>query len=153
MASAVNASFEFLQWQESYEKQKPYEIFLPLDSFGEQHRNKVPRSNLVFEPRTVSVQDVRGREGDFGLDTHGFQFVRHSTGVIADLKDRRAVSERYVPEMMGVLRECLAGTVDEASVRTLCFDLRVSPAVLAFLSTPFPCLQVLFGSPFLTLPK
>lgn len=129
MAAAVDATFEFLQWQPSYEEQKPYEIFASLPSFSDDNKAKIPRSNLVFEPRTVPVRDVRGREADFTLDAHGFAFLRHATAT-ADLKDRDAVHEQYVPEMERFLRRHLAaeGGSGGRDVQTVCFDLRVSRA-------------------------
>ncbi len=120
--SAVEASFEFLQWQPSFETQKPYEVLLPLASLGE-NKNSIPRSNLVFESRSVHVQDVRGHQDDFSLDTHGFQFVRQ-TSIVRNLKDRAAVSERYIPEMEELLRQHLQ-KAEGKEVRTFCFDLRV----------------------------
>jgi len=123
MVGTMTASFEFLQWQDAYHKQKPYELFLPLDSLGDK-KTKIPRSNLVFEPRTVSVEDAAGREDEFALDSHGFQFARHVTK-ITDLKDRSAVNGLYVPEMGEFLRRLLQVEEDK-DIRTFCFDLRVS---------------------------
>lgn len=117
--STVTTSFEFLQWQSCYETQKPYEVFLPVASFGDK---SVPRSNLVFETRSVEVDDVGSRRDDFTLDTHSFQFVRCPTAV-PDLKDRQAVRQRYIPEMEAFLKRHLGG-----SPRTFCFDLRVRTA-------------------------
>ena len=37
----------------------------------------VPEHNLGDDPRPVLIHDARGREHEFSLDTHGFQFVRH----------------------------------------------------------------------------
>ncbi len=127
--AATEASFGFLQWQPYYDEQKPYEVFLPLLSFGE-NNGKIPRSNLVFESRKVVVTDVHGRHADFGLDTHGFQFVRQPT-TAQDLKDRRVVNEHYIPEMEAALRRHLgtgAGCKGD-DVRTFCFDLRVGESL------------------------
>jgi hypothetical protein len=117
----VEASFEFLQWQPSYEIQKPYEVFLPLASFG---KTKIPRSNLVFEPHTVRVQDARACYKDYELDTHGFQFLQHATAV-RDLKDRASVNDHYIPEMEAFLRRHLQEMDGEMETRAFCFDLRV----------------------------
>jgi hypothetical protein len=114
------ASFEFLKWQESYDQQKPYEVLLPPASFGE--HSKVPRSNLVFEPQVIPVQDIRGQQDIFDLDTHGFQVVKNLTAV-KNLKDRAAAIEQYVPEMQRLLQAHLGGNGKQ--VRTRCFDLRV----------------------------
>ncbi|KAK3341828.1 hypothetical protein B0T25DRAFT_354280 [Lasiosphaeria hispida] len=124
---AVDASFEFIQWQPSYEKHKPYEVFLPLASFNE-NNSKIPRSNLVFEPRSVRVHNVRGQHDVFRLDTHGFQFVCHATTVL-DLKDRKAVAEQYVPEMETFLRRHLSASKAGEGVTTFCFDLRLRESI------------------------
>lgn len=55
--AVVDASFQFLQWQPPYSQEKPYEVFLPAESF----QNKISRSNLVFEPHSVRVHDVKAR--------------------------------------------------------------------------------------------
>jgi len=118
------ASFEFLQWQKSYEQQKPYEVFLPLASFSQ--NSKIPRSNLIFEPRIVPIQDIRNQQDMFNLDTHGFQVVKCPT-TVKNLKDRTAVIEQYVPEMERFLQGKLDdGGGGDKQVRTYCFDLRVS---------------------------
>lgn len=127
MATA-EATFEFIQWQSSYEKQKPYEILIPLSSLAGD-ASTVPRSNLVFEPRSLPVRDVRGREDAFDLDTHGFQFVRRAT-IVEDLKDRVAVKEQYVPEIEDFLRRHLS--LGDQPVRTFGFDLRVSVFLALF---------------------
>ncbi len=123
--ATVKTSFEYLQWQTCYEKQKPYEIFLPVASFADK---SVPRSNLVFETRAVEVRDARGHQDDFSLDTHGFQFTKCPT-TVSDLKDRQTVQERYIPEMEAFLQRHLGG-----SARTFCFDLRVRQP---FLDSPY----------------
>ena len=99
------ASFEFLQWQKSYEQQKPYEVFLPLASFSQ--NSKIPRSNLIFEPKIVPIQDIRNQQDMFNLDTHGFQAVKGPT-TVKNLKDRTAVIEQYVPEMQRFLKKMTA---------------------------------------------
>lgn len=119
--TTVAASFEYLRWTPLYEKQKPYEVFLPLAKFGDK-KETVPRSNLAFETRSTTVQDVRGREASYRLDEHGFQFAKHATAV-SNLCDADAVDREYVPEMQAFLADTvLAG---EGPVRTFCFDVRV----------------------------
>jgi hypothetical protein len=119
--ATIPASLEFLQWQESYEHQKPYEVFLPQASF-ENSAKKIPRSNLVFETQTVQVHDASGQEELFSLDKQGFQFVKCPTSA-RNLKDRSVVNENYVPEMEAFLQCHLGG---ESQIRVHCFDLRVS---------------------------
>ena len=121
--ATVPASFEYLQWGPFYEKQKPYEVFLPLASFGDK-KETVPRSNLAFETRVMCVSDVRGAEQNYCLDTHGFQFAKHTTAV-KNLDDADTVHRIYVPEMQAFVADnLLAG--EPGPIRTFCFDIRVS---------------------------
>ncbi|KAK4201001.1 hypothetical protein QBC40DRAFT_278966 [Triangularia verruculosa] len=124
--AVVNASFQFLQWQALYSKQKPYEVFLAAESF----QNKIPRSNLVFEPRSVQVQDVRDRREEYTLDAHGFQFLRHKT-TVQDFKDRSVVGDSYIPEMQQVLRQHLSKGEQGEDIRTVCFDFRLRESIHA----------------------
>ncbi|KAK0726357.1 hypothetical protein B0T21DRAFT_413689 [Apiosordaria backusii] len=122
--ATVDASFQFLQWQALYSNQKPYEVFLPAESF----RDKIPRSNLVFEPRSVRVHDVRNRRDEYTLDTHGFQFIRHTTRV-KDFEDPAVVHDAYIPEMEQLLRQHLSQGAHGEAVRTVCFDLRLRESI------------------------
>ncbi|KAI0127981.1 hypothetical protein BJ170DRAFT_397584 [Xylariales sp. AK1849] len=117
--SVLRASFDFLQWQKLYETQKPYEVFLPISSFGK-HQGTVPRTNLVFESKDVMVKDVRGQAETLSLDEQGFQFVKSRTMV--DLKDREAVTQAYIPAMERLLQSHIG---NGEPVRTFCFDVRL----------------------------
>ncbi|KAJ5442008.1 hypothetical protein N7445_005015 [Penicillium cf. griseofulvum] len=112
---SISASFEYLQWIPLYERQKPYEVFIPVSSFGNQ-KNTVPRSNLVFETQNVPVQDVRGSQSTYSLDIHGFEFANHQT-TTQDLRDASQVTEKYVPEMQKLLGSLLGGGKDIRTAR------------------------------------
>ena len=116
----VQAVFEFLQWQAAYETQKPYEVFLPASSFA---NKTVPRSNLVFEPRTVEVHDARGREASFQLDIHGFEFTKNDSPV-TNLTDQQLVRGSYIPFMESFLSHHLSDCTGPPA-RVVCFDFRV----------------------------
>jgi hypothetical protein len=123
--ATVETSFEFLQWQEKYNKEKPYEVFIPLSTFSD---SNVPRSNLAFETRQVRIRDARGDESGFALDTTGFEFVKCPIAM-HNLKNRQVVSDIYIPEMEKFLQSYIQPD-NPQDVRTLCFDLRVSEDVL-----------------------
>ncbi|KAK1496604.1 hypothetical protein CTAM01_08242 [Colletotrichum tamarilloi] len=55
-------------------------------------------------PRTVTVTDIRGEEDKYTLDTHGFQYVRH-TSVETDFTDEERVKGVYYPEMEKLYKE------------------------------------------------
>lgn len=118
--ASVTASFDFLKWVSVYELQKPYEVFIPVSSFGDK-KETVPRSNLVFETHQVQVEDVRGRQVQYSLDTHGFQFAKHMTAV-QDLKNPDEVAEKYVPEIRSYMEDVVCAG---EGARTFCFDIRV----------------------------
>lgn len=123
-ARGIQTSLEYLRWSEIYEAEKPYEILVHLTNLSDKQKS-IPRSNLGFEPRTVSVEDVRGYEQSFSLDTHGFAFIRHST-VIDNLKDPTSVNQLYIGEMAEVLKQTLG--YDAHDITVLCFDIRVCSA-------------------------
>ncbi|KAF6825648.1 hypothetical protein CPLU01_10147 [Colletotrichum plurivorum] len=55
-------------------------------------------------PRTMTVTDVAGREGDFTLDSHGFQYLRHAS-VETDFTDEEQIKARYYPEAEQLYKE------------------------------------------------
>ena len=70
----ATATFTYLQDLPVYKTQKPY---LVLTHLNETHS----RSNLAWhEPQEEEIHNIRGREGEFELDTHGFRFVDAKTG-------------------------------------------------------------------------
>lgn len=60
-------NLQYLKWQELYLREKPYQVFCPLED------PTAIRSNLVFEEKhNQIVRNARGRELQFGMDEHGF---------------------------------------------------------------------------------
>lgn len=57
-----------------------------------------------YDPREVLITDIRGREQDFSLDVHGFQFVDSASG-FQDFGDGEKVKSEYYVEVAEVLRE------------------------------------------------
>ncbi|KZL84500.1 methyltransferase-like protein [Colletotrichum incanum] len=55
-------------------------------------------------PRTMTVTDITGDEDKFALDTHGFQYIRH-TSVENDFVDEERVKAVYYPEMEKVYKD------------------------------------------------
>ena len=54
---------------------------------------------LNFDPRPVAIEDVRGREAEFELDTQGFEFVSGKSTKHADFKDPERMEAEYYPEV------------------------------------------------------
>ena len=110
---AINLNF--LQWQNLYEEEKPFQIFINIPEDAEDQRN----TNLVFEKVSLHVHDVRGDSQDFSLDTNGFMYREHTTH-ITNFVDRKAIRERYLPEI-----EALVKSEVEGADRIFFFDWRV----------------------------
>lgn len=59
--------------------------------------------NRPVDTHKVTVRDVRGREGDYGLDTTGFQYVRHES-VEKTFDDEDRIKDAYYAEVEQVLK-------------------------------------------------
>lgn len=118
-------TFHYLVWDSIYEIEKPFQIYSDVPPEAEDQR----QTNLKFElaPTAEIIQDVRGRESLFTLDSHGFQYTKHHSNVSeSEFRDGTAVEDRYLPECELVLKQQLDG-VDEI----LLFDWRVSDSTCA----------------------
>lgn len=62
-----------------------------------------------IDRRSVSIQDVRGREGAYTLDIHGFQFINHASPHVASFNE--AVVKTYMyPEAEEILKSATGAT-------------------------------------------
>ena len=58
-----------------------------------------------YKTATVRINDERGNEENFDLDTHGFQWVKHTTSV-TEFEDYMAVRQGpYYPEVAEMLKK------------------------------------------------
>ncbi|MCJ1361286.1 hypothetical protein MMC16_000384 [Acarospora aff. strigata] len=115
-AREENATVQYMKWTDLYLKEKPFQMFLDLPPDAADQR----KTNVVFEPKEIVVQNIRGREADLDLDHQGF-IVRRLTE-IPDLKDldTTIVESVYLPAMEKLLRAEVEG-VD----RVFFFDWRL----------------------------
>lgn len=100
----ITTSLNFLQWQELYEEERPFQIFINIPEDAEDQRN----TNLVFEKVGLTVHDVRGHSEDFSLDTNGFMYRQHSTKTTS-FRNRKFVGENYLPEVEALLKHEVEG--------------------------------------------
>ena len=114
--SDVDVTLKFLDWQELYSREKPFQIFIDIPDDAVDQRS----SNLVFRNVKIPLKDVRTVPHEFSLDANGFIFRNYKTNVGEDLS-RDTVETTYLPEIETILREELTG-VD----RIFIFDWRVS---------------------------
>ena len=114
--SELDITLKFLDWQELYSNEKPFQIFIDIPDDAVDQRG----SNLVFKDIQVPLKDVRTMPDHFSLDDNGFIYRKHKTN-ISDLADRETVETIYLPEVESILRKEMEG-VD----RVFFFDWRVS---------------------------
>lgn len=105
----------FLQWQDLYEIERPFQIFIDIPKDAKDQRD----TNLVFEKVSCKIEDVRDGVHNLSLDGNGFIYRRHATNV-TDFTNRMTVDRNYLPEIEKFLKDELDG-VD----RVFFFDWRV----------------------------
>jgi hypothetical protein len=105
----VKTTLKFLQWQDLYSTEKPFQIIANLPGDAEDKR----LTNLVWEDKPKIIQDVRGVEDHFGLDDHGFMFLHHASEV-SNFADKIIIETEYLPEVEALLRKNVNG-VDRVS--------------------------------------
>ena len=123
--SEIPVSLSFLQWQDLYEVEKPFQVFINIPEDAEDQRD----TNLVFEHVRLPVHDVRGCVTDFSLDTNGFIYRQHVTKA-TNVSTRQAVEQHYLPEVEQLLKREVEG-----ADRIVFFDFRVGERLLARFST------------------
>ncbi|KAK4455291.1 hypothetical protein QBC34DRAFT_389712 [Podospora aff. communis PSN243] len=98
-------TYQYLQWQELYETEKPFQILLDIPEDSPEQR----RHNLVFEDGPVeTVHDVRGRESEYSLDKNGFTYIKRASNMAPDdFTNRDKVTNVFLPELEAMLKETL----------------------------------------------
>jgi hypothetical protein len=99
------AHLNYLEWQEAYNTEQPYQIFIQLPKEYEH----LPTTNLVFHegPEEV-IHDVRGSEDCYTLDEHGFAFRAHTTEV-QDWLDEATIKSQYFAELENLIKREVEG--------------------------------------------
>jgi hypothetical protein len=117
MARDETASFHYIEWQDLYEKEKPFEILADLpDGFPDSRKTNI----VLKENSPERIKDVRGHEADFSLDDHGFAFRNIETSFL-EYDKRRLVEAEFLP---GVVEPFLREHVEGAD-RIVFFDWHV----------------------------
>ncbi|KAI0794358.1 hypothetical protein C8Q74DRAFT_1315127 [Fomes fomentarius] len=62
------------------------------------------KTNVGVDPRQAVVHDIRGREAEFNLNTHGFQFLRWPS-VEREFVDEDAIKSKYYSEVETILKQ------------------------------------------------
>ena len=76
---------------------KPY-VSINADSTG------VRPQNWVREPHDIEIENVRGKEGEFSLDTSGFQYFRHPQKYTSFSSDEE-IAREYYPESIELVKK------------------------------------------------
>lgn len=114
----VKAELQYLKRLPLYKLEKPFQLFVPVDPDAADQRS----TNIEFEAQEQTFEDVRGREDEFSLGSHGFEFAVQPTSLsIRDFSDRGIVESRYFREVEEILRN-----IDGGYDQVFFFDWRVS---------------------------
>ncbi|KXJ88484.1 hypothetical protein Micbo1qcDRAFT_17472 [Microdochium bolleyi] len=116
----VQARVDYLKRLPLYQVEKPFQLFIPIEPDAKDQRP----SNLEFESKEVTFHDVRDQLSDCRLDSHGFQLLRHPTGLpSASFENRGLVESVYFDEVRDILK-----TVDGGYDKIFIFDWRLRDA-------------------------
>jgi hypothetical protein len=114
---AVTAEIHYLKKLPLYRKEKPFQLFIPVDKNAADPRC----TNLEFEPKEQTFVDIRNCIHDFSLDSHGFQVERYPTALdLSSFTDRSAVESQYFTEVEQILK-----IIDGGYDKVFIFDWRV----------------------------
>lgn len=112
----------FLKDLPLYETEKPYSDF--TNGTG----------NIVLEkPPMKPILDIRGREREFTLAIHGFEYREHALPVVVDWEDENDIKGAYVEDLKEFMKKLVPETVQRCEM----FDFRVrllAPAGIDFRS-------------------
>ncbi|KAI1123778.1 hypothetical protein F5Y10DRAFT_251170 [Nemania abortiva] len=95
----------YLQWQDLYNKEKPFQVFANVPE-GSNER----LTNLVFAPGPpTTIHDLRGKEETFTLDENGFKVVQDKMPVSFDLNSRESIKNDVIPYLEDLIRRDVEG--------------------------------------------
>ncbi len=115
-ASDQVARLNYIRWQEDFRTEKPYELLFSVPKGRE-------RQNFELEagPEQL-IQDARGRESQFNIDTHGFEFRRQAMEL--KIFTQETIESLYFASVRSILCEAVG---DAAEV--VIFDWRVMMSI------------------------
>ena len=118
MASGtVIAEIHYLQRLPLYKREKPFQLFVPVDKNGSDPRT----TNLEFESRHQRIQDIRHNIASYSLDSHSFEARNSPTTLLpSEFSDARLVESRYFAEVENLLK-----TIEGGYDKILIYDWRV----------------------------
>lgn len=110
-----SVQLSYLQWQEKYHIEKPYQVFVPLPEGVPDEK----ASNLEFYlAEKEIVRDIRGTDTNFTLDKHGFTI--RTMDISPHLLSETEINNRYIPATCEFVKEIIKAD------RVIPFDWRVN---------------------------
>lgn len=97
------------------------------------------QSNIVSIPKQLTVENIRGKEDQYDLDTSGFKYIRH-TSALKDFNNDEEIERVYYPESIEVLKKYTGAT------RVVIFDHSSLGVLLNYRSI------LTFFQPFVVIP-
>ena len=82
------------------------------------------KTNISREAFPVNIENVRGREAEYTLDTAGFQFFQHASQ-FNNFDSEEAVQNEYYPESIDLIKKLTGAS------KVVLFDHSSSPSVIA----------------------
>lgn len=120
------AQLGFMKPLDLYKKEKPYWLFIGKPETAPE----VDVTNVVTEPVSVPVCDVRNREADYTLETQGFQFIKHDH-TFQSFEDEQLLKQVYLPQVEKTIRDVISD-----AEKVLIYDWRVCWAHLLLTVLP-----------------
>ncbi|KAI1074906.1 hypothetical protein F5B20DRAFT_585740 [Whalleya microplaca] len=99
----LEAEIAFLRWNDIYNIEKPFQIFINLPSDAEDKRS----TNLMWEKRSKLVRDLRNLK-PFNIDESGFTFLRQPSR-LTDFTNKENIITTYLPEVEQIIRAQIKG--------------------------------------------
>ncbi|KAH9985174.1 hypothetical protein F4779DRAFT_632510 [Xylariaceae sp. FL0662B] len=99
----LEAELAFLQWNDIYNVEKPFQTFINLPSDAEDKRS----TNLMWEKRPKIIRDLRS-VNTFEIDESGFIF-RNYPSRLTEFSDKNKILTTYLPEVEDIIKKELKG--------------------------------------------
>ncbi|CAK7235401.1 hypothetical protein SCUCBS95973_009257 [Sporothrix curviconia] len=96
----METELEFIQPLDLYAKEKPYWLFLA----NARDQPNLRETNVVETKVNVPVEDIRGRESQFRLETNGFQYVKHGQ-TFTDFDDASRIVAEFLPQVQQLIQD------------------------------------------------
>jgi hypothetical protein len=116
MARTTQVTLNFISPIEKHKLEKPYRLYVGASDLSPE----ATLTNYGTKPVTgIHIEDVRGEENKYNIDTQGFQFVKHSQS-FTDFGNAEDVDKSFIPQVEKVILDNIP-----YAERVVVFDWRV----------------------------